>query len=154
MDEKTKANGAEYVIDQAEWEAATGVGAVITPQMIEDAISKLFADNAEAIKAEGHDFNFSIFLNKMKDIYKWADGGLVRSTIDKKKLEVCGAAPEQTDVKKKKVVKAVAEVKKTEEKKEEDEPKIDITQLIGRDVDAGNSSELLAKHRAFTGVRS
>jgi len=33
---------------------------------------------------------------------------------------------------------------KAEEKKQEEEPTIDIKQLIGRDVDAGNSAELLA----------
>lgn len=37
-----------------------------------------------------------------------------------------------------------------EETKEEDEPEIDITKLIGRDVDIGNSAEILAAHRAFT----
>jgi hypothetical protein len=42
LDEKAKAHGAEYVINQAEWESATGVGAVVTIEMIDAAISKLF----------------------------------------------------------------------------------------------------------------
>jgi hypothetical protein len=29
--------------------------------MIEAAVNKLFADNADTIKTEGHDFNFAIF---------------------------------------------------------------------------------------------
>lgn len=87
----------------------------------------------------------------MKDLYKWADGGLVRTIIEKKKLDLLGEAPAAGDAKKKKVKAPAAEKPKTEEKKEEDEPTIDITQLVGRDVDAGNSAELLAKHREFTG---
>lgn len=93
LDEKVKANGAGYVLNQAEFESETGVGLVITQEMIEEAVNKLFADHADTIKAEGHDFNFAIFQNRMKDVYKWADGGLVRQVIEKKKLEVCGEAP-------------------------------------------------------------
>ena len=37
-----------------------------------------------------------------------------------------------------------------EEKKEEEEPQFDITTLVGRDVDAGNTAEELARHRSFT----
>jgi glutaminyl-tRNA synthetase len=88
----------------------------------------------------------------MKDHYKWADGGLVRNVIQKKKVDLLGEEKPATGEEKKKKVKAVpAEKPKTEEKKEEEEPTIDIKQLIGRDVDAGNSAELLAQHRAFTG---
>lgn len=63
----------------------------------------------------GHNFNFAIFLNKMKDIYKWADGGVVRTTIEKKKLEVLGEAPAAGEIKKKKFTKA--ETKPKEENK-------------------------------------
>lgn len=86
----------------------------------------------------------------MKDHYKWADGGLVRTVVDQKKLALLGE-PVASGDKKKKAKVAVVEKPKAEEKKEEEEPTIDIKQLIGRDVDAGNSAELLAKHREFTG---
>jgi len=152
LDEKIKAHGSEYKIEQAEWEVASGVGAVVTEEMIAAAVDTLFSEHATQIKELGHDFQFSIFLNKMKDLYKWADGGLVRTVIQKKKLELLGEEkPATGDEKKKKVKAAPTEKTKAEEKKEEEEPTIDITQLIGRDVDAGNSAELLAQHRAFTG---
>ncbi len=152
MDEKIKAHGSEYKIEQVEWEVASGVGAVVTEEMIAAAVDTLFSEHATQIKELGHDFQFSIFLNKMKDLYKWADGGLVRTVIQKKKLELLGLEkPATGDEKKKKVKAAPTEKTKAEEKKEEEEPTIDITQLIGRDVDAGNSAELLAQHRAFTG---
>lgn len=46
--------------------------------MIEAPVTKLFEENSKAIQEQKHDFNFSTILNKMKDVYKWADGGLVR----------------------------------------------------------------------------
>jgi len=81
----------------------------------------------------------------MKDHYKWADGGLVRTVIQNKKLALLGEEKPATGDEKKKKPKVVpADKPKAEEKKEEEEPTIDIKQLIGRDVDAGNSAELLA----------
>ncbi len=32
-------------------------------------------------------------MDKMKVEFKWADGGLVNTTLQKKKLEVCGPPP-------------------------------------------------------------
>jgi glutaminyl-tRNA synthetase len=93
-------------------------------------------------------------LTAIREQQKWADGALVLAAINKRKLETLGEAPADTGNKKK--------AKATEEKKpkvdiKEEAPKaettIDITQLIGRDVDVGNSSEILAKHRAATGGR-
>ena len=139
---KTEGTGAK--INQAEWEKASGVGIVVTKEMIEEAVTKLFNENEAAIKEQGHAFNFAKFLNSMKEIHKWADGGVVRATVEAKKLEVLGEAP--ADGKKVKVKKEAPAGKD----KEEEEPTIDITKIIGRDVDAGNTPELLAKHREFT----
>ena len=81
LDDKIKANGSEYKIEQAQWEEASGVGVVVTEEMISTAVDTLFSEHADQIKELGHDFQFNIFLNKMKDLYKWADGGLVRNVI-------------------------------------------------------------------------
>ena len=89
----------------------------------------------------------------MKDLHKWADGGLVNITLQEKKKQRLANVPEPTADQKKKKAKP-AEVKKpVEDNKEEEEPTIDIKALIGRDVDAGNSADVLAKHRAATGGR-
>ena len=47
LDEKLRANGAEYKIDQAEFDAATGVGVVVTKEMIEATVDTLFAEHAD-----------------------------------------------------------------------------------------------------------
>jgi hypothetical protein len=62
----------------------------------------------------------------MKDIYKWADGALVKATVDKKKLEVLGDAPAAGDIKKKKFTKVEAKPKE-QDKQDEEEHTIDIT---------------------------
>ena len=88
----------------------------------------------------------------MKDIHKWADGGMVNTILqEKKKQRLSEVAEPSADAKKKKFTKP-AEVQK-EDAKAEDEPTIDIKSLIGRDVDAGNSAEILSIHRAATGGR-
>lgn len=42
-----KANGSEYKIDQSQFEEASGVGVIVTEQMIASAVDKLFAEHAE-----------------------------------------------------------------------------------------------------------
>lgn len=95
-----------------------------------------------------------MLLTKVTKSLKWADGGMIKDKINAKKVAMFGEAPAD-DGKRKKKVKQPKEPKASaaeEEKKgEDDEPEIDITKLIGRDVDIGNTPEILAKHRAFTG---
>jgi hypothetical protein len=62
----------------------------------------------------------------MKDIYKWADGALVKATIDKKKLEVLGEAPAAGEGKKKKFAKVESKPKE-QDNQDEEEHTIDIT---------------------------
>lgn len=85
--------------------------------MIEADIDKLFSEHAAAIKDQGHDFNFAIFQNRMKDLHQWADGGLVRTVIEKKKLDVLGEAPAKTEGKKPKPKPVAKPVAAAEEKK-------------------------------------
>jgi glutaminyl-tRNA synthetase len=125
----------------------------VTPEEITAAVDKLFEENSAAIKEQEHGFNFGVFQNRMKDTYKWADGGLVKNAIDKKKLDVCGEALAKSDIKKVKAKAVAKPATVVEETKEEEELTFDITKLVSRDMDAGNSSELLEKHRAFTGGR-
>ena len=80
---------------------------------------------------------------------------MVRNKVNARKTELLGEAPADDGKRKKKnkqpkEAKPAAASATTEETKEE-EPEIDIGKLIGRDVDIGNSAEILAKHRAFTG---
>jgi len=61
----------------------------------------------------------------MKDIHKWADGGIVNTVLqEKKKLRLADVPEPSADAKKKKVTKP-AELKK-EDTKEGEEPTIDI----------------------------
>jgi len=87
---------------------------------------------------------------------KWADGATVRDKVNAKRVTLTGEPPANDGTRKKKG-KQPKEAKKpaaaagAEDAAKDDEPEIDITKLIGRDVDIGNSAEVLAAHRAFTG---
>lgn len=88
-------------------------------------------DNAEQIQQKKHDFNFSGLLSTLRDQHKWADGGLMLNTVNKKKLELLGEAPADDGNRKKKNKMSTEDKKKAKEdlatKKPEDEPTIDIT---------------------------
>ena len=103
---------------------------------------------------EKHSFNFNSLLVKVRDSLKWADGGIVRNTIEAKRKDLLGDAPAPDGAKKKKKEPKPASSKVEETKAgvvAEEESKIDIKNLIGRDVDIGNSAEILKEHLAFTG---
>ena len=155
LDAKLKEVGKSYELDLAELDSETGVGIVITQEQIKAMVDSIFAENAAAIEEQKHDYNFGLLLTKVSKTLKWADGGSVRDTVNAKRTELIGEAP-PSDGKRKKLGKKGKEAKpaagaaaKGEETKEE-ENEIDISKLIGRDVDIGNSAEILAAHRAFT----
>lgn len=147
--------GKNVELDIAALDAATGVGVVVTEAQIEEKVNALFAENAAAIESQKHDFNWGKLLTsatKTKEL-QWADGAIVRDMVNAKKLALIGEAPAD-DGKRKKAGKKPKEPKPAAAEGaavvEEDEPEIDIGKLIGRDVDIGNTPEILAKHRAFT----
>lgn len=123
--------------------------------MIDESVNALFAENAAAIEEQKHDFNFGLLLTKIAKSLKWADGAMVRDKVNSKRVSLIGEAP-PSDGKRKKAGKAKKEAPAagaaaaTVEEKKSDAPEIDITKLIGRDVDVGNTPENLAKHLAFT----
>ena len=121
--------------------------------MISAFVDEAFKENQEQIEAKKHDFNFSLMLSELRGKHPWADGGVVLATVTKKKLELLGDPPADDGTRKKKNKMTTEDKKKSKEevKKEDEEPTIDISQLIGRDVDVGNSAEVLAIHRAVTG---
>ena len=152
LDAKLKAEGNAYQIDTQELDGATGVGVVVSEEQIVAAIDALFAENAAGIEEEGHSFNFGKMLSTFtkSEGMKWADGAVVRRKVDEKKLATLGEPPAKEEGKREKKNKPKKEPKPAaaaaggaaEETKEE-EPEIDIGKLIGRDVDIGNTPEIL-----------
>lgn len=140
----------------AELDTETGVGVVVTDEQIQTTVDALFTENAAAIEEQKHDFNFGLLLTQVNKQLKWADGGAVRDKVNAKKTELLGEAPANDGKRKKHGKKkepknaGAAAQNAAEETKEEEENEIDITKLIGRDVDIGNSAEVLAAHREFT----
>ena len=153
IDVEMASKGKLFELDIAALDAATGVGIVVTEAEIDAKVNALFEENAAAIEAEKHDFNWGKLWTSATKALQWADGAMVRDKINAKKLALIGEAPAD-DGKRKKAGKKAKETKPAAGAEtaatEDDEPEIDIGKLIGRDVDIGNSPEIIAKHLAFT----
>uniref|UniRef100_A0A7S3HZG3 glutamine--tRNA ligase n=2 Tax=Favella ehrenbergii TaxID=182087 RepID=A0A7S3HZG3_9SPIT len=149
--------GKEFEVDLSVLDSATGVGVVVTEEQIDETVNALFEESKALIEEQKHDFNFGLLLTKANKALKWADGAMVRDKVNSKKVTLIGEPPAD-DGKRKKKGKQAKEPKPAAkagaaaaEDAKEEEPEIDISKLIGRDVDVGNTPEILAKHRAFTG---
>ena len=156
LDAKLASVGNEYALDLAELDVETGVGVFVSEEQIQEAVDALFEESAAAIEEQKHDFNFGLLLTKVAKSIKWADGAMVRDKVNSKRIALLGEPP-ASDGKRKKAGKkgkqpahAAAAAQPAAEEVKEEENEIDISKLIGRDVDIGNSAEILAKHRAFT----
>ena len=103
------------------------------------------------------------------EAYKWADGAAIVQTLNAKKLELLGEPPVGDGKRKKKGKKTNEEKKKAKEPEEgkakteklpnqtseeftkAEEGELDLKKLIPREMDQGNSPEILEKHRKATG---
>ena len=156
VDQLMASEGKDAAVDIAALDSATGVGIVITEADVIAAVDAAFAEDAAAIDEQKHDYNYGILISKLAKSLKWADGLMVKDKVIAKRVAMFGEPPADDGKRKKKgkqpkAAKPAAAAGAEEEKKgAEEEPEIDITKLIGRDVDVGNTPEILAKHRAFT----
>ena len=102
LDAELASKGVGYTLDIAGLDAATGVGVVITNEEIDAAVNAAFDANMTEIMAQKYDFNFGPFLTKLRKQLMWGDGGYLRNSVDKKKLELLGEAPADDGTRKKK----------------------------------------------------
>lgn len=151
-------------IDDAAFNEACGVGAVVTDEEIQTLVASLFEAQAANIEADKWNFNFGGFIHRVSDELKWADGGKITTAINGRKDEILGPMPKdwKKNNKKKAPKKEKKGAQKKEEKKEEVkdseyknelfETKDKLSTLIPRDIDtAHNTKELKEAHLKATG---
>ena len=149
--------GDLYVIDQAEFDRASGVGIVVTEKQIEDLVAQGFEHHKAEIAELGWGFAFDKVIGFVKEKNKWADGKVTFQKLQAAQLARLGARPKKGEGEKKvKKPKAPPADKKEEAKKGEDAPAAttgkDILDLMGRDCAIGaNTAEHIKAHEAFTG---
>jgi len=147
----------DATVDLKEFEAAAGVGVVVTDQQIKDTIKALFELHKDAILKERYTFNFATFLHKARDSLKWADGKKVVDEVEAQKLAYLGPKGKEDEA----MAKAAKNKAKEKEKEKEGEAKpgkkgsIDeefkkerLSKIVARDLPSAlNTKELIEKHK-------
>uniref|UniRef100_A0A671R2Z8 Glutaminyl-tRNA synthetase n=1 Tax=Sinocyclocheilus anshuiensis TaxID=1608454 RepID=A0A671R2Z8_9TELE len=90
-------------LDQLEFEAACGVGVVVTPELIEDAVELIIRKHKDQLLAERYRFNMGILMGEARTALKWADGKIVKNEVDMQVLHLLGPKTEADLEKKPKV---------------------------------------------------
>uniref|UniRef100_A0A672NJD2 Glutamine--tRNA ligase n=1 Tax=Sinocyclocheilus grahami TaxID=75366 RepID=A0A672NJD2_SINGR len=86
-------NHPQENLDRLEFEAACGVGVVVTPEQIEDAVELIIRKHKDQLLAERYRFNMGILMGEARTALKWADGKIVKNEVD---MQVCGTCSNQS----------------------------------------------------------
>ncbi|ETN81795.1 glutamine--tRNA ligase family protein [Necator americanus] len=95
------------------FEKACGVGVVVTPDEIEDAVSVVVGKNKSQLMSDRYSFNVGKLLGEIRSSLPWADGAYVKKEVDLRILELLGPKTIDDLIPKKKVKKE----EKSQEKK-------------------------------------
>uniref|UniRef100_A0A672ZZ68 Glutamine--tRNA ligase n=1 Tax=Sphaeramia orbicularis TaxID=375764 RepID=A0A672ZZ68_9TELE len=91
-------------INLKEFEEACGVGVVITPEQIEDAVESVIKKHKEQLLKERYHFNMGLLMGEARSALKWADGKVIKNEVDMQVLHLLGPKTE-ADLEKKPKVK-------------------------------------------------
>uniref|UniRef100_A0A672NIF8 Glutamine--tRNA ligase n=1 Tax=Sinocyclocheilus grahami TaxID=75366 RepID=A0A672NIF8_SINGR len=87
-------NHPQENLDRLEFEAACGVGVVVTPEQIEDAVELIIRKHKDQLLAERYRFNMGILMGEARTALKWADGKIVKNEVDMQVLHLLGPKTE------------------------------------------------------------
>uniref|UniRef100_A0A671KWG7 Glutamine--tRNA ligase n=1 Tax=Sinocyclocheilus anshuiensis TaxID=1608454 RepID=A0A671KWG7_9TELE len=90
-------------MDRLEFEAACGVGVMVTPEQIEDVVELIIRKHKDQLLAERYRFNMGILMGEARTALKWADGKMVKNEVDMQVLHFLGPKTEADLEKKPKV---------------------------------------------------
>ncbi|XP_011307954.1 probable glutamine--tRNA ligase isoform X2 [Fopius arisanus] len=77
-------------INIAEFEAACGVGIIVTPEEIEASVETLIRKHLDEIKSKRYQFNAGPMMQQVRSILKWADGKAIKNEVDLQILDILG----------------------------------------------------------------
>uniref|UniRef100_A0A8C2KU51 Glutamine--tRNA ligase n=1 Tax=Cyprinus carpio TaxID=7962 RepID=A0A8C2KU51_CYPCA len=81
-------------LDRLQFDAACGVGVVVTPEQIEDAVELIIRKHKDQLLAERYRFNMGILMGEARTALKWADGKIVKNEVDMQVLHLLGPKTE------------------------------------------------------------
>ncbi|XP_054634914.1 glutamine--tRNA ligase [Dunckerocampus dactyliophorus] len=96
-------------LNQSEFDEACGVGVVITPEQIEDAVESVIKKHKEQLEKERYHFNMGLLMGDVRFALKWADGKALKNEVDMQVLHLLGPKTEADLEKKSKPQKAKPE---------------------------------------------
>ncbi|KAM4722110.1 glutamine--tRNA ligase [Rhinophrynus dorsalis] len=118
-------------IDAVEFEKECGVGVVVTPEQIEEAVEAVIQKCKAQLLAERYRFNMGLLMGEARNQLKWADGKIIKNEVDMQVLHLLGPKTEADLEKKPKVTKQkVAETEKKPDNLVNDEVKLESTSLM------------------------
>ncbi|XP_067448699.1 glutamine--tRNA ligase [Thunnus thynnus] len=134
-------------LDQKEFEAACGVGVVITPEQIEDAVETVIKKHKEQLLKERYHFNMGLLMGEARAALKWADGKVIKNEVDMQVLHLLGPKTEADLEKKQKPQKAKVAEKEVKAKKEEVAVNGEVTTGEGKSLMEQLRGESLKFHK-------
>jgi len=87
-------NASSKAIDMAELDQACGVGVVVTPEQIENAVEKVLKANKDEILEKRYRFPVGSLMVEVRKSLPWADGKAIKSEFDVQVLDLLGPKTE------------------------------------------------------------
>ncbi len=132
-------HGVTKSINPEELEKACGVGIVVSPEEIDDAVSEIIKKYKGDMLAQRYRFNVGKILQETRSKLPWADGKAVKSEVDVQIFDLLGPKTE-ADL-------APPKDKKSKEKKDTVEKKNPVEAAKKEDDDSANSIAELMKNK-------
>ncbi|XP_061687568.1 glutamine--tRNA ligase isoform X1 [Syngnathoides biaculeatus] len=102
-------NHPQDPLNESEFNEACGVGVVISPEQIEDAVESVIKKHKEQLEKERYHFNMGLLMGDVRSALKWADGKALKNEVDMQVLHLLGPKTEADLEKKSKLQKNKAE---------------------------------------------
>uniref|UniRef100_A0A8C9S580 Glutamine--tRNA ligase n=1 Tax=Scleropages formosus TaxID=113540 RepID=A0A8C9S580_SCLFO len=87
-------NHPNDLIVQPEFDAACGVGVVVTPEQIEESVEAVVKKYENQLLKERYHFNMGLLMGEARAGLKWADGKSIKNEVDMQVLHLLGSKTE------------------------------------------------------------
>uniref|UniRef100_A0A8C5RSZ3 Glutaminyl-tRNA synthetase n=1 Tax=Laticauda laticaudata TaxID=8630 RepID=A0A8C5RSZ3_LATLA len=96
-------------INSADFDRECGIGVVVTPEQIEEAVEAAICRHRTRLLSERYHFNMGVLMGEARNKLKWADGKIIKNEVDLQVLNLLGPKTEADLEKKSKVTKSLME---------------------------------------------
>nr|XP_006822206.1 PREDICTED: glutamine--tRNA ligase [Saccoglossus kowalevskii] len=123
-------------IDISAFEAACGVGVVVTPEQIEEVVEEVLKKHKDGLIEQRYHYGVGSIMGEVRSKLKWADGRGIKNEVDMQILDLLGP---KTDADKQKPQKAKPQ---TQSKKEETK-KAEVEKELASPMDSKTDYQIM-----------